>query len=419
MKLGSLHGFLDLISRTVAPGGSNRHSLRVCWLLPAISCTLLSAPAAENSAGAGNAYEKWAKGPPSDPGFFPLAVWVQAPANAERFREAGFNTYVGLWRGPTEEQLETLKKAGLRVICHQNEVGLRHRDDSVIIGWMHGDEPDNAQSLGDGKGYGPPIPPDKIIADFKRIRAADPSRPVLLNLGQGVAYDNYIGRGVRRNHPEDYPEYLKGCDIASFDIYPVNHDKSEVSGKLWFVAQGVERLVKWSGGEPVVWNCLECTRIGDVDRKPTPHQVRCEAWMSLIHGSRGLIYFVHQFKPTFREAALLDDSEMLAAVTALNHQIVELAPVLNSPTIRDAAKVRSDNSEVPIAMMVKRHKGATYLFAVGMREGVTMATFTLEGINAEKVVNVLGEDRMIAAKDGAFSDRFGPWDVHLYRVSAQ
>src|SRR5258705_1194237 len=105
---------------------------------------------------------------------------------------AMYDTYVGLWRGPTEEQLATLEKAGLRLICHQNEVGMRHRDDSTIIGWMHGDEPDNAQSLGSDNGYGPPIPSDKIISDFKRIRAADPSRPVLLNLGQGVAFDNYI-----------------------------------------------------------------------------------------------------------------------------------------------------------------------------------------------------------------------------------
>ena len=54
--------------------------------------------------------------------------------------------------------------------------------------------------------------------------------------------------------------------------------------------------------------------------------------MSLIQGTRGLIYFVHQFKPTFREAALLDDPEMLAAVTALNQQITGLAPVLNTPS---------------------------------------------------------------------------------------
>ena len=123
--------------------------------------------------------------------------------------------------------------------------------------------------------------------------------------------------------------------------------------------------MKWSGGEKTVWNCLECTRIGELDRKPTPHQVRSEAWMSLIHGSRGLIYFVHQFKPTFREAALLDDPDMVAAVTALNRQITELAPVLKSVTIRDAATVQSENAEVPVALMVKQHENSTYLFASG------------------------------------------------------
>ena len=48
---------------------------------------------------------KWLRGPPSDPAFFPLAVWLQAPANADRYRKAGFNTYVWLWEGPTEAQL--------------------------------------------------------------------------------------------------------------------------------------------------------------------------------------------------------------------------------------------------------------------------------------------------------------------------
>src|SRR5438132_592818 len=80
-----------------------------------------------------NPYAKWPKGPPSDPGFFPLAVWLQAPSNAQRYREAGFNTYVALWNGPTEAQLATLKNAGMRVICGQNDVALRHLDDPAII----------------------------------------------------------------------------------------------------------------------------------------------------------------------------------------------------------------------------------------------------------------------------------------------
>src|SRR5205814_9699243 len=83
------------------------------------------------------------------------------------------------------------------------------------------------------------------------------------------------------------------------------------------------------------------------------------------HVTCGLIYIVPQFKPTFREASRLDDTDMVAAVTALNRQITELAPVLKSVTIRDAATVQSENAEVPVALMVKQHENSTYLFAVG------------------------------------------------------
>jgi hypothetical protein len=167
----------------------------------------------------------------NDPNFFPLAVWLQSPANAARYKAAGINTYVGLWRGPTEEQLTQLKQQGMHVICSQNAAGLAHKDDPTIIAWMHGDEPDNAQRIRGEKGYGPPILPAKIVEDYRQRKEVDPSRPVLLNLGQGVAWDQYIGRGVRRNHPEDYAEYVQGCDIASFDIYPACHEHRDVAGK--------------------------------------------------------------------------------------------------------------------------------------------------------------------------------------------
>ena len=364
-------------------------------------------------------YVKWKHGPSQETGIVPIAVWLQNPSKAERYRAAGFNTYVGLWRGPTEEQLAELKKAGMKVICHQNDVGLKHADDSTIVGWMHGDEPDNAQSLGRGKGYGPPIPPKKIIDGYEQIRRADASRPVLLNLGQGVAWDGWHGRGVRTNHPEDYPEYVKGCDIASFDIYPAAHSSPQVAGKLWYVARGVERLVKWTEGENIVWNCIECTRINNPKSKATPKQVRCEVWMSLIHGSMGLIYFVHEWQPRFNESALLSDAEMLSAVAAINRQIAGLAPVLNSPTIEGAASVSSDNGDVPVAVMVKKHEGATYVFAVAMREGRTNATFKVGGLHGDEPVEVLGEGRTITSKDGVFKDTFSAWDVHLYRIEGE
>jgi hypothetical protein len=378
----------------------------------AVTVSVTAAPSASV-----NAYGRWPNGPAHGEGFFPIAVWLQPPAQARQYLDAGFNTYVGLWNGPTEEQLTALKEAGMRVICEQNAVALKHLNDPTIIGWMHGDEPDNAQELGAGKGYGTPVPPAIIIAEYQRMRAVDPTRPVMVNLGQGVAWDDYIGRGIRRNHAEDYADYVQGGDIASFDIYPVAHDSPAVAGKLWFVPHGVERLITWAGPDRLVWNCIECTRIGNPVHKATPHQVRCEVWMSLIHGSRGLIYFVHEWKPRFNESALLSDPEMLAAVTAINRQIAHLAPVLNRPTVTDAVTVVSENPEVSIAVMAKRTGDAVYFFAVAMREGKTTASFTLRGRAGEPMVEVLGENRTLNPQNGVFRDDFQPWDAHVYRIA--
>jgi hypothetical protein len=381
----------------------------------AIPCALFVLTLAVHAAEDRSAYAAWPNGPSADPHYFPIAVWVQQPANAERYKKAGINLYVGLWRGPTSNQLALLQRAGMRVICTQNSFALANKDNPTIAAWMHGDEPDNAQSLGSGKGYGPPIKPETIVERYARMRADDPTRPVLLNLGQGVAWDNYIGRGVRRNHPEDYSEYVKGCDIASFDIYPAVHDQPEVAGKLEFVAKGVERLRRWTPAEKIVWNCIECTHISNADVKPTPHQMRAEVWMSLIHGSKGLIYFVHQFKPTFKEAALLDDPEMLKAVTAINHQIRELAPALNSSTVTNVLAV---TSSTPVATMVKRHGEHLYIFAVEMSNQPAHFGFKIAEQIKNTNVEVLGSSRTIFLRNGEFSDDFKPYDVNLYRIRA-
>src|SRR6266536_690379 len=55
------------------------------WLRAGLIFILVSAWADERAGVVDHGYTKWAKGPPSDPGFFPLAVWLQAPANAERY----------------------------------------------------------------------------------------------------------------------------------------------------------------------------------------------------------------------------------------------------------------------------------------------------------------------------------------------
>ena len=399
-------------------------AIGMLFWLPGVLCT--AAPN-ENPRATASGYAKWQNGPGKDATFFPIAVWLQDPRNAPKYQAIGVNLYVALWEGPTAEQIAELKRHHMPVICDQNEYALKHLDEKTIVGWMHGDEPDNAQSLGEGKGYGPPIPPEKIIEAYRKIKEKDPTRPVMLNLGQGVAWDTWYGRGVRTNHPDDYAQYVRGGDIVSFDIYPAVHDNPAVAGKLWYVARGVERLRGWAGGERIVWDCIECTRIGNRKTKPTPQQVKAEVWMSIIHGSQGIIYFCHQFQPRFIEAGLLADAEMARAVGAINRQLQGLAEVINSPSLTKAATVTASPAEVSpdmaqllgpqgIAMAVKKHQGATYLFTVRMEASSAKGKFRLAGMSGTATVRVIGENRTIRLREGRFEDDFAPHAVHWYQV---
>src|SRR5580658_5009170 len=115
------------------------------------------------SATAESGYSQWSNGPSASPDFFPIAVWLQSPFNAPRYKAAGINLYVGLWEGPTQAQLDELAKAGMRVICEKNAVALQNRDNPIIAGWMHNDEPDNAQW---GGRFGPPLSAEKVLRHY-------------------------------------------------------------------------------------------------------------------------------------------------------------------------------------------------------------------------------------------------------------
>ena len=350
----------------------------------------------------------------SDPNRFPIAVWLQSPANAERYQKAGINLYVGLWEGPKEDDLTALRKAGMPVICDQNKVGLSHVTDPTIVGWLQQDEPDNAQPAGNG--YGPCIPPAKIVDRYKAMKAQDASRPVLLNLGQGVANDEWIGRGNGASL-DDYKTYVHGGDIVSFDIYPVaGYPKPNSEDYLYLVPKGVDRMRGWVEKKTPTWNCIECTGI-DSMKQATPEQVKAEVWMSIIHGSTGLIYFVHQFKPTFKEAALLSDPLMLKGVTELNAQVQSLAPVINTGKVFPDAKVQSLDPTIPVDILAKRYGKETYVFAVGMRNKATKAIFSVPGIKTSATIEAIGESRSMVNNAGSFADDFKPYAVHLYRIT--
>jgi len=376
--------------------------------------------------------------PFGEPNFFPIAVWMQPAKRAKDYKAAGVNLYVAQWKGPTEKQLATLREADMPLICDFNDVAAKHLKDPMIVGWLQPDEPDICYAhkwpeLRGRKEAGtlglwlPPYHPSEIIAHYKMLKAIDPVRPVFTSFSLAVVYPECAARANRKNHPEDFPEYMKGLDIVAFDIYPGIHQYKKAAGKYWTVAKGVRQLVEWAKGAKTVWVDIEAMK-PRLDH--SPHSFKAEVWMSIIYGAQGINYYVHQNAsgrlpiPSI-EASVFEDAEMLKAFTATNKLMTSLATVLNSPTVAGGVKVTSSvpaSEEVaaagldPVAAAVKAHAGATYLFSVRMENSPAKATFQLKGLPAKATAEVIGEGRTIQITAGRFSDEFKPLAVHIYKI---
>ncbi len=367
-------------------------------------------------------YAAWSRGVPKDPSFFPIAVWLQGSWHATEMHDLGINIYVGNNAGTdalAASDLAILKNLGMYAIIGQDTVGLANIDDPTIVAWwMDPDEPDNAQPAAGG-GYGPPVAPATLVTKYAAYTKADPTRPVFLGLGQGVAYDAWEGRGSNAPPESGYPA---ATDIVAFDIYPYNNcggdtNEKATCGQFWLNSFGIDRLHQWSTRGQAAWTDFETTVISaGTTTGPTPAQTRSEVWLSLIHSANGIIYFIDTWNPAFREDGIFANQAMVAAVTALNEQIVALAPELNSATLPDVVSVTTSSTAAPIDTMAKAQGTSLYVFAAISRTGTAMGTFTIAGLSGSGSATVVGENRTVSISAGVFSDAFAANDVRIYQV---
>jgi len=324
-------------------------------------------------------YAQWSLGPPSSQDYCTRGVWLQSPWNAPLFEGVAVNQYIALYDGtvevdPTDGPILPLLRDYKMPVFGDQATGLagpdaaEHLTDPIIDAWVHQDEPDNAQSLPNGN-YGPCVPPAEIINLYHKFREADRNRPIFLGLGQGTGWNAdscYYGRGstccgAARGFA-DYPEYIKGADIVASDVYPEND-----GNPLWWISRTTDRLRFWSSYAKPVWQWIELVNFGGSPSVTlTPQEVEAEVWMSIIHGARGVGYFVHQFAPVFEEDSIFypEHANVEAAVAKTNIQVAALARPLNKPPVGNGVIAGTSSPHAAINVLLKRYGGSTFLFAV-------------------------------------------------------
>ncbi len=337
-------------------------------------------------------------------------MWLQPPRLAPEYKAIGINLFVGLWNGPTEKQLAELASDHMPVLASQTEVGLTSRYASMIRGWLlKEDEPDNAQAAPSG-GWKSCLPARDVAMETLAIKAKDPTRPVLVGFGRGVADPHWRGRGSCAGDMAYYDEAAVGADILAFDIYPVASGDGRRRG---YPSRGIERLRTVARDGQHVWAVIETTRIASPESRVSPVELRSEVLLALIRGADGLVYFADEWTGGFREDGLFRYPEIVSAVKETNALLHRLAPVLSSPTIEGRIAA---SGTISSATMLKQRGGDLYLFAGSTEAKPGSASFALKDV-ANGRAEAIGENREIPLINGVFHDSFAGYEVHIYRIA--
>lgn len=265
-------------------------------------------------------------------------------------------------------------EVGLRVIPWMHpgveiERFTRHiealRGHPALLCWYVYDEPS-----GDGVA--------EANAKLERARELDPGRP---------AFINYL--------PHDLTGHMG--DIYSTDLYPIPHSTPMAA------IRAVRTMAEDAASRRApVWMWLQSTGYAyGIAREPSPRELSCMVYGSLIEGARGIYYFAQM--PRTRECF----DEMRAMCV----EVDALAPVLYS--LETAPEVRCGHP----AILCRAYAldGVVTVLAVNTGGSAEEVEFALPGGNG--ALDVVFEDRSIPFANGAWQDTLGPYERRVYRVS--
>jgi hypothetical protein len=362
----------------------------------------------------------------ADPSFFPIGVWYEAvttPSDAALDKAAGLNTYFEL---TSSSDISLVRDAGLFAMPSTQLKGYGRE----TVGWLLNDEIDlwghegSAPWTGNYPGQGPICVPEKALCGYTILQTLRNRLPQ--NDGR-ARYANF-GFGMEFFIKDDLAaKFLDYTDVASMDTYWYTDlgmcDKVGIPAKLCRTSSSygttmdrIRTLDAMDGKLQPIYAFIEVGLPFHQFTTPIqPDELSGAVMNSLIHEAKGIIYFNHNFGGDCISQHVLRDAcgaAIRPAVTQLNTRIKELAPILNTQSIKYQFSPDVDS-------MFKESGGSYYVFGMNAR-GSAPGSHTLmlpSGLNASKA-EVLYESRTVPITGGKLTDTFAAeYTYHIYKIT--
>jgi hypothetical protein len=332
-----------------------------------------------------------------------------------------------------QQELDAARRAGLQVwlalagidrdLSHASlldEVVDALKDHPGLGAWKGVDEP----ALGR-------VPVPGLVAVHRRIRALDPSRPVVL-IEAPRAPSTTPGR-TKPLTADAVKPYAAACDVHGVDVYPVSVPPGRHAGgppvntDISVVGDMTRILVHASGRRPI-WTTLQIAWSGVLPPHPlvfpTLQQARFMAYDAIIAGARGLFFFGGHIEAAMSAADRARGWNWTYWEHVQRPLLVELADAAHRKALLAPPSTVKVTASAPDIALSARRDGNTFWIIAARRSATATETIHFSGLprNAARgtvLAHPGNPARRVTARNGAFVDPapFAPHNARVYRFA--
>jgi hypothetical protein len=319
---------------------------------------------------------------------------AEALADAEAWNAAaaarGAQTWINL-RELTHAVPDTSEDAMLKAVV------AALADDPGLGAWKGADEP---WWIGVG--------PDRLRHSYAMTKAIDPGHV-------------WITIQAPRGNPWDLAPYSAVTDVHGVDIYPVDYKVPDP--RLHAVGKWT-RTIRSVTPNQAIFMTLQICFSGSDDPSgsgafvmPTRLQERYMIYDAIINGARGLFFMGGHYRECLSGTDVEAGWNWTFWNTVLKPLIMEIGPrSALYPALLAPGTDRALWTNDATTQLRSRRLGTRDLWVIAARHGSGTKRVTIRGLpRSVRSGIVYTERRRIAVRNGAFTDTFGRWAVHVYR----